>query len=112
MRTRFLIDVNLSSRARAWQSEEYETVPDYEWDDSEIWRHATERGLTIITKDRDFEDRALNSAPPQVVRICVGNMRRRPFREFISQNWPRVLAALAQPNVRLVRVYADRIETS
>ena len=112
MKRRFLIDANVSSRSRFWQSDNYETVPDPAWSDQQVWAYAAERGLTIITKDVDFEDRALTNAPPQVVRLCIGNMRRQVFRQFLSEAWPRVLAALAQPEVRLVRVYADRLEIS
>lgn len=110
--TRFLIDANVSSRSRFWQSDNYETVPDSAWSDHQIWAYAAKYGLTIITKDVDFEDRALNDAPPQVIRLCIGNMRRQVFRQFLSETWPRVLTALAEPGVRLVRVYADHLEIS
>ena len=113
MTTRFLLDANLSSRSRHWQTSEFESVPtNADWGDTAIWQHATQHNLTILTKDKDFEEKALRYAPPQVVRFCVGNMGRRQFREFLSEVWPRVLAALEQPGVRLVRVYADRLESS
>lgn len=110
MTTRFLIDANLSSRSRHWQTAEFESVPDSDWDDAVIWQYATQRNLTIITRDKDFEERALLGAPPQVIRFCIGNTRRRLFRAFLSEAWPRILQALEQPGVRLVRVYPDRLE--
>ena len=112
MTTRFLLDVNLSSRSRHWQTPEFESVPDSDWDDAVIWQYAAERNLTIVTKDVHFEEHALRHGPPQVVRFCTGNMRRQAFRAFLAEAWPRVLAALDQPNVRLVRVHANRIESS
>jgi len=110
MTTRFLLDANLSSRSRHWQQPEFESAPDH-WDDQYIWRYATERGLIVVTKDVDFEEKALRDAPPAVVRFCTGNMRRQAFRAFLAEAWPRILAALDQPDVRLVRVFADRLET-
>lgn len=110
--TRFLIDANVSSRSRFWKSDDYETVPDQAWSDHQIWTYAAEKGLTIITKDVDFEERALRYSPPQVIRLCIGNMRRQVFRQFLSEVWLQVLVALDKPGVRLVRVYADRLEAS
>lgn len=112
MTTRFLLDANLSSRSRHWQTPEFGSVPDGDWEDAVIWQYAAERNLTIVTKDVDFEEQALRHAPPQVIRFCTGNMRRQAFRTLLADVWPRVLNALAQPGVRLVRVYADRLETS
>ena len=108
---KFLIDANLSSRSVLWQSDEYESVPNPTWHDTQVWQYAMERSLTIITKDVDFEHRALAATSVRVIRICVGNMRRREFRAFLSEVWPQVLVALNQPSVRMVRVYIDRIET-
>ena len=112
MDIKFLIDANLSSRSLHWQAGNYETLPNQAWKDNRVWRYAAEQGLIIVTKDVDFEDRALQNAPPQVVRFCTGNMRRQAFRAFLSETWPRILQALGQQGVRLVRVYPDRLEVS
>lgn len=111
MNKKFLLDANISSRSRHWQQPEFESAPDH-WDDYTVWQYAAEHHLIIITKDVDFEDRALRYALPQIVRFCTGNMRRQVFRAFLAENWARILAALARPQVRLVRVYADRLETA
>jgi predicted nuclease of predicted toxin-antitoxin system len=43
-------------------------------DDAAIWDYARARGYTIVTKDSDFNNRALLfGAPPKVVSIRVGN---------------------------------------
>lgn len=112
IRRRFLTDANLSSRSRHWQTPEFESVPDAGWDDAVIWQYATQRNLVVVTKDVDFEDYALRHAGPQVILFCTGNMRRPVFRVFLSETWPQILEALEQPGVWLVRVYADRIESS
>lgn len=107
---KFLIDANLSSRSVFWQSDEYEPVPDPTWRDAQVWEYAVERSLTIITKDVDFEHRAAANTSARVIRICVGNMRRREFRAFLSETWPAVLEASDRPGVRLVRVFSTHIE--
>ncbi len=111
MTPRFLLDANLSSRSRHWQQPEFESAPDH-WDDHTVWQYAAEHNLIIVTKDVDFEERALRYAPPQVVRFCTGNMRRQVFRTFLAEAWPRILVALGWPNVRLIQVYADRLDAA
>jgi predicted nuclease of predicted toxin-antitoxin system len=42
--------------------------------DTEVWRHATEHGFTIVTKDADFHQRSLLlGSPPKVVWLRIGN---------------------------------------
>ena len=62
--------------------------------DAEVFTHAGEHGLTIVTKDADFQALlALHGGPPQVVWLRMGNattsrmeavLRRRAWaiREF------------------------------
>lgn len=78
--------------------------------DDAIWRHARERGLVILTKDADFFDRLiLEGAPPSVVWLRVGNMRRRDLDLLLARVWPKVEVALQ--GAALIEVYEDRIET-
>ena len=63
----------------------------------------------IVTKDADFSDRILVSAPPPwIVHLRFGNMRRREFHQFLASVWPQVESLL--PTNKLVCVYGDRIE--
>lgn len=107
---KFLIDANLPHRFTFWNTPDYEPVPDPAWSDDLVWSYAAERGLIVITKDVDYEVRVASQAPPRVVRLCVGNMRRRDLWLFLERVWPAVLEALAQPNVRLIRVFATHME--
>ena len=57
--------------------------------DRTIWQYALERGLTIITKDEDFQALANHQGgiPPQVVWVRLGNCRKATLLEafiFIS----------------------------
>jgi predicted nuclease of predicted toxin-antitoxin system len=43
-------------------------------DDETIWRFAQAQGFVIVSKDSDFQQRALLFGhPPKFVRICLGN---------------------------------------
>ena len=77
--------------------------------DTDIWDYARSNGLVITSKDADFSDRILVSAPPPwVVHLRFGNLRRADFHAFLEQVWPRVEILLASN--KLVNVYLDRIE--
>jgi len=77
--------------------------------DTELWRHAVEQQLAIVTKDVDFSNRIILSGPPPwVVHLRIGNMRRRAFHDFLAQIWPQIEALL--PAHKLVNVFLERIE--
>jgi predicted nuclease of predicted toxin-antitoxin system len=77
--------------------------------DSEIWNHAQQDDLAIVTKDADFSQRmVLTAPPPRVVHLRVGNMRYREFATWLRHAWPQIEALVASH--RLVNVYRDRIE--
>ena len=64
--------------------------------DGELWRVASERGFTIMTKDRDFADRVvLSGPPPKVIWIRIGNCT-------VSQ-----IEALIESTVPLLTEFAD-----
>jgi len=45
-----------------------------EADDSDIWQYAKEKGLTIVSKDTDFQQRSLlYGSPPKFIWLRVGN---------------------------------------
>lgn len=112
MRARFLIDANLPHRFAFWNTPDYEPVPDNEWGDDKVWAYAALHGLTVVTQDKDYEVLVDNQTPPKVVRLCVGNMKRRDLWILLERVWPNVIAAVEQPGVRLVRLYRTHLETS
>ncbi len=80
-------------------------------EDSDLWEFAREQELAIVTKDADFSDRVLASAPPPwVVHLRLGNMRRRDFHALLARLWPRIEALL--PEHKMIAVYEDRIEAA
>jgi predicted nuclease of predicted toxin-antitoxin system len=45
--------------------------------DEEIWNYAKARGFVVVSKDRDFYQRALlYGAPPKFIWLCIGNCTR------------------------------------
>jgi len=78
--------------------------------DTQIWEYAKQNDLVIVTKDADFSDRIIvSSAPPRVIHLRFGNLRKADYHSFLENIWPEI-EELATTH-RLVNVYLDRIET-
>lgn len=80
-------------------------------DDSIIWRYAKERGMTIITKDEDFQVLAnrQGSIPPQVVWVRLGNCRKTTLLDIFSRIAPSLRELLATGNAVIeVQEQAER----
>jgi len=108
---KYLIDANLPSRIKVWQTGEFEFVNKIndQWSDSEIWEYAETHYLTIVTKDADFSHRIIVSLPPpKIIHLRIGNMKLREFESFINNFWENV-EGISQ-NHKLVNVFLDRIE--
>jgi predicted nuclease of predicted toxin-antitoxin system len=108
---RYIIDANLPYYFSLWRDEVYEHVIDIDpnMKDGEIWAYAREHNLTIVTKDADFSELVLlNTPPPRVIHIKLGNMKIKAFHNAIDKIWSDVLAMSCE--YKLVRVYADKIE--
>ena len=107
---KFLIDANLPHRFAFWNTPDYEPVPDNEWGDDRVWAYAAQHKLIVITKDVDYEVLVANSTPPKVIRLCVGNLKRRDLWILLARAWAEVIVAIDQPDIRLVRVYPTHLE--
>lgn len=106
----FLIDVNLPFKFILWHDARFRHVREIDetWSDTQIWRHAREGNLTIITKDIDFYNRIIASdPPPKVIHLKMGNMRLAAFRAFMLSNWEAI--ERLNKTHKLVDVYLDRI---
>ena len=59
--TRYLIDANLPSKLAVWQGPEFAYVNfiNDDWSDAEVWEHARDNDLIIVTKDADFSHRMI-----------------------------------------------------
>jgi predicted nuclease of predicted toxin-antitoxin system len=109
---RYLIGANLPRWFSLWSGGDYEFVHDTgaTWSDTEIWKHAADNDLTIVTKDADFSDRILLTASgPSVIHIRVGNLRIGDLLVYFTEVWSEVCKA--SEHCRLVQVYRDRVES-
>lgn len=108
---KFLIDENLPYNFSLWKGEAFIHVADLSLGlkDIEIWEYAKQYSLTIVTKDADFSNKViLNTPPPKVIHIRVGNMKIKDFFVFLNSNWEAV--SKVSESYKLVNLFKDRIE--
>ena len=108
---KYLVDANLPSKVKVWQTDEFEFVSliNDEWTDSEVWDYARQNNLTIISKDSDFSHRIIVSKPPpKIIHIKIGNMKLKDFSSTIEKLWETT--EKISENHKLVNVFIDRIE--
>ena len=94
---KLLFDQNLS-RKLPWQlrdiypeSRHVTEVGMAEASDSEIWRYAKEMGLTIVSKDTDFQQRSLlYGSPPKFIWLRVGNCSTADIESLLRRSSPTV----------------------
>ena len=61
--------------------------------DEDIWNHAKLHGFTIISKDKDFYQRALlYGSPPKFIWLRLGNCTRDELLALIQRHEPDILA--------------------
>jgi Uncharacterized protein conserved in bacteria len=102
---RYLIDANLPRRLTIWHTPDFEWVSDHDdrWSDSQVWDHARLNDLIIVTKDADFSNRVMLSAPPpRVVHLRLGNQRIGDLRDFLMRNWPAIAEAAEEHKLTIV----------
>jgi len=83
--------------ANGWECIHVQEVGLAAADDRTIWQYAKERGLTIVSKDEDFQALANRqcSIPPQVVWVRLGNCRTDALLEAFSRILPELHEMLA-----------------
>ena len=83
--------------ANGWECAHVQDVGMDAADDRTIWQYAKERGLTIVSKDEDFQALAnwQRSIPPQVVWVRLGNCRKSVLLEVFSKILPDLREILA-----------------
>jgi predicted nuclease of predicted toxin-antitoxin system len=101
---RLLLDQNLSHRLVAMLAKEYSGsahVRDVGLgtaDDQVVWTYAAQHGLTIVSKDSDFQQRALlYGYPPKVIWVRLGNCTTAAVAALLSGRHDDLLAFEADP---------------
>ena len=111
MSPKYLIDVNLPYYFSFWNNPKYIHQLDIERTakDSDIWSYASDRGMTILTKDSDFSNRILiSSPPPRVIHFRVGNIALKSFHSLVARVWNE--ATELSETYKLVVIFNDKIE--
>ena len=71
--------------------------------DEDIWAYAEANGFTIISKDKDFYQRALlYGSPPKFVWLCLGNCTRDDLLVLIQRHERDILAFETSPESVLI----------
>ena len=60
-------------------------------EDALVWTYARENGFTIVTKDSDFEQRAvLFGAPPKIIWLRTGNCATEHLVALLAAHTPQI----------------------
>jgi len=77
--------------------------------DTLLWNTARQNNWMVLTRDTDFFDRLLvHGAPPKVIWVRLGNVRKNALIELLLSRWPAMQLLLETND--LVEVYHDRLE--
>jgi len=109
---RLLIDENLPATLAAMLNVPCMHVTDLgeQIADETLWNYAGENNWIILTKDADFFNKlTLHGAPPRVVWLRTGNLRRSEQDAMLATRMPQILDLLGTAD--LVEVHEDRLET-
>ena len=72
-------------------------------DDGEVWNIAAGRGSVIVTKDADFQHRALlYGPPPKVIWVRIGNQPTQAVVQLLAAHQADVEAFLSDPAAGLL----------
>jgi predicted nuclease of predicted toxin-antitoxin system len=105
----FLVDQMLPRRLADWirshghQALHVREIAMDHANDKDIWREATARGATLVTKDEDFSVIVGAVNGPQVVWLRVGNCSNDALIAQIAQMWPQLVSEL-ESGIVLVEV--------
>ena len=67
--------------------------------DADVWRHAREQGLCIVSKDSDFHDRSIVlGPPPKVVWLQRGNCSTREIESILRRHREDLAGFNTDPN--------------
>ncbi len=59
--------------------------------DAEIWRHASQTGAIVVTKDADFAARRLRADGPQILWLRLGNTTNSAIHSRLDEAWSEIL---------------------
>ena len=108
---KLLLDENLSRRIApfpqtAFPGSTQVSLLDLEGaSDSEIWRYAKDNGFVIVSRDSDFQERAMVSGhPPQVIWLKIPNRSKTVVLNILLEHHAEIEQALIVQNLACVEL--------
>lgn len=105
---KLLFDENLSRRLATSLSDLYPgsthvaLIGLLEASDTEIWRHASEHGFAIVSKDSDFRHRAASNGGVRVILIDTGNRPTAAIERLLRESYAAIVEFAAADEPLLV----------
>ena len=106
MEFKYLVDVNLPKYFSFFNDTNFYFVSDLnlKMSDSEIWNHAIENQLKIITKDVDFFNRFLVSEnPPKIIYFQIGNYSLKQLHQYFNMNWTKIISEINEAKLIIAK---------
>jgi len=98
---KFLVDAQLPPTLAEWlKTKGFDAIHPIEVEgglsmtDTQLWKIELSEQRIIISKDRDFRERALLKSPPKVVHIMVGNCSNADLFLRLEKVWTNVIEVL------------------
>ena len=95
----YFVDINLPKEFSFFQTGNFVFVKDISnsLPDSEIWDLALENNYAILTRDKDFYYRALQTKNcPKIVLFRLGNIKILPLALYFEEHWSKIENLLQQ----------------
>jgi len=71
--------------------------------DRDVWLHACEHNMVIVSKDNDFRQMSfLHGAPPKVVWLRIGNASTQSVLSLLLQRKERIISFCADEQAALL----------
>lgn len=89
----YLVDINLPKEFSFFQGGNFVFVLDisYSLSDSEIWSLALEKNYVILTRDKDFYYRAMQTKKsPKIVLFRLGNVKNHELTIYFKEHWEQI----------------------
>jgi predicted nuclease of predicted toxin-antitoxin system len=89
----YFVDINLPDKFCFFETGNFIFVKDISTtlSDNEIWELAIEKSYTILTRDKDFYYRALQSTQcPKVVLFRLGNTKNNLLSVYFTKHWEQI----------------------
>lgn len=114
---KFLVDAQLPPKLCSWLSQKNEKARHagnikngLTLTDERIWKIALKHKEIIVTKDRDFPEKALVSKrAPQIIHISLGNSSTSILINELEKSWSEIESAI-KSNAKIVVVGSSYIK--